>query len=128
MLYFIFEGLSNIVISYSVVYICVHLSGFLFCRGGPMRFSTMSFIFESQIIIIFLLHHLFVPSFLWCSCCPRCHQVVPLLSSFIVPVFLVGAGSSHTQDVKNGSGPCLHGTRMRWGPRKLTGWPGVRIK
>ena len=24
--------------------------------------------------------------------------------------FLVGAGSSHTKDFKNGSGPCLHGT------------------
>ena len=29
--------------------------------------------------------------------------------------FLVGAGSSHTKDFENGSGPCLHGTMMKWG-------------
>ena len=32
--------------------------------------------------------------------------------------FLVGAGSSHTMDVKNESGPCLHGTQDEVGTTK----------
>ena len=32
--------------------------------------------------------------------------------------FPVGAGSSHTKDVKNGSGPCLHGTQDEVGTTK----------
>ena len=46
--------------------------------------------------------------------------------------FLVGAGSSHTNDVKNGSSPCLHGTQdevgttkhnwSAWGQYNVTGW------
>ena len=32
--------------------------------------------------------------------------------------FPVGAGSSHTKDVKNGSGPCLHGTQDEVGTKK----------
>ena len=32
--------------------------------------------------------------------------------------FPVGAGSSHTKDVKNGSGPCLHGTHDEVGTTK----------
>ena len=32
--------------------------------------------------------------------------------------FPVGAGSSHTKDYKNGSGPCLHGTRDEVGTTK----------
>ena len=45
---------------------------------------------------------------------------------------MVGAGSSHTKDVKNGSGPCLHGTQDEVGTMKhnwsarcqynVTGW------
>ena len=44
----------------------------------------------------------------------------------------VGAGSSHTKDAKNGSGPCLHGTYDEVGTTKhnwsvqclynVTGW------
>ena len=43
-----------------------------------------------------------------------------------------GAGSSHTKDVNNGSGPCLHGTQDKEGTTKqnwsarcqynVTGW------
>ena len=33
--------------------------------------------------------------------------------------FPAGAGSSHSKDVKNGSGPCLHGTQDEVGTRKL---------
>ena len=46
--------------------------------------------------------------------------------------FPFGAGSSHTKDVKNGSGPCLHGTQLEIGTTKhnwlarcqhnVTGW------
>ena len=46
--------------------------------------------------------------------------------------FPVGAGSSHTIDVKNGSSPCLHGTqdeegttkhnRLAWCLYNVTGW------
>ena len=46
--------------------------------------------------------------------------------------FPVAAGSSHTKDVKNGSGPCLHGThdeegttKHNWSARcqyNVTGW------
>ena len=46
--------------------------------------------------------------------------------------FPVGAGSSHTKDFKNGSGPCLHGTQDEVGTTKhdwsarcqynVTGW------
>ena len=46
--------------------------------------------------------------------------------------FPVAAGSSHTKDVKNGSGPCLHGTHDEVGTMKcnslascqynVTGW------
>ena len=32
--------------------------------------------------------------------------------------FLVGAGSSHTKDLRNGSGPCLHGTQDEVGTTK----------
>ena len=32
--------------------------------------------------------------------------------------FAVGAGSSHTKDFKNGSGPCLHGTQDEVGTMK----------
>ena len=28
---------------------------------------------------------------------------------------------------RNGSGPCLHGTQVKWGPRNITGRPGVSI-
>ena len=42
--------------------------------------------------------------------------------------FPVAAGSSHTKDVKNGSGPCLHGIHDEVGTTKnITGWPGVSI-
>ena len=41
--------------------------------------------------------------------------------------FLVGAGSSHTKDIKNGSGPCLHGTQDEVETTKITGRPGVSI-
>ena len=34
--------------------------------------------------------------------------------------FPVGAGSSHTKDFKNGSGPCLHGTYDEVGTTKHT--------
>ena len=30
----------------------------------------------------------------------------------------MGAGSSHTKDVKNGTGPCLHGTQDEVGTTK----------
>ena len=46
--------------------------------------------------------------------------------------FPVGAGSSHTKDLKNGSGPCLYGTQDEVGTTKhnwsargqynVTGW------
>ena len=46
--------------------------------------------------------------------------------------FLVGAGSSHTKNFRNGSGPCLHGTQDEVGTTKhdwlaqcqynVTGW------
>ena len=32
--------------------------------------------------------------------------------------FPAGAGSRHSKDVKNGSGPCLHGTQDEVGTRK----------
>ena len=40
---------------------------------------------------------------------------------------LVGAGSSHTKDVKNGSGPCLHGTQDEVGTTKHNWSPSVSI-
>ena len=39
--------------------------------------------------------------------------------------FPVGAGSSHTKDFRNGSGPCLHGTHDEGGTTEqynVTGW------
>ena len=49
----------------------------------------------------------------------------------------VGAGPSHTKDIKNGSGPCLHGTqdevgttKHKWSARcqyNVTGWPWVSM-
>ena len=41
--------------------------------------------------------------------------------------FPVGAWSSHTKDVNNGSGPCLHSTEDEVGTSKMTGRPGVSI-
>ena len=37
--------------------------------------------------------------------------------------FPVGAGPSHTKDVKNGSGSCLHGTQVS-GPVSVCDWVG----
>ena len=37
---------------------------------------------------------------------------------FLQVQFPVGAGSSHTKDFKNGSGPCLHGTYDELGTMK----------
>ena len=34
-------------------------------------------------------------------------------------------GPCHTKDCKNGSGPCLHGTRHKVGATNMTGRPGV---
>ena len=39
----------------------------------------------------------------------------------------IAAGSSHTKDVKNGIGPCLHGTQHEVRTRNITGRPGVSI-
>ena len=49
--------------------------------------------------------------------------------------FRVGAGSSHTKDIKNGSGPCLHGTQdevgttthdwLAWCQYNVTGWVSI---
>ena len=51
--------------------------------------------------------------------------------------FPVGAGSSHTKDIKNGSGSCLHGTydevgttKHNWSARcqyNVTGWVSMWV-
>ena len=42
-----------------------------------------------------------------------------------IPRFVFGPVITKT--LKNGSGPCLHGTHDEAGLRNTTGWPGVSI-
>ena len=57
---------------------------------------------------------------------------VSIFLSVLWVQFPVAAGSSHTKDIENGSGPCLHGTQDEVGTTKhnwsarcqynVTGW------
>ena len=57
MSYSILDGLSSVLQWYSLL----HLSGFLFCKGCPLRFMSICFMLESLIISTFLLSSVVCP-------------------------------------------------------------------